>query len=266
MLDSDHDAPEAPADGGSPWAGMSGSAVFVEGLLAGVVNADPAGWRHGRLTVTPSETLWSEFRFLQECLLAGHKPESRSLMSSRQLEIEAFERRLREYVVEKVGKLTIIGLTLSDGDGETWPLDAAYLSLELTSASRRSAGGFGLPPGEAAGRSVPSPRRAEEALAGQNRVLLRGAAGSGKTTLLQWLATITARGELPPGARPPERLPAGDPAAAHPDPARGAAAARGVPRGVRRAAGRAAGGAGLGDAQADRGHRAAADRRRRRGA
>lgn len=198
VLDSDHDAPEAPADGGSPWAGMSGSAVFVEGLLAGVVNADPAGWRHGRLTVTPSETLWSEFRFLQECLLAGHKPESRSLMSSRQLEIEAFERRLREYVVEKVGKLTIIGLTLSDGDGETWPLDAAYLSLELTSASRRPAGGFGLPPGEAAGRSVPSPRRAEEALAGQNRVLLRGAAGSGKTTLLQWLATITARGELPP--------------------------------------------------------------------
>ncbi|MFI9203607.1 NACHT domain-containing protein [Streptomyces sp. NPDC053048] len=185
VLDSEFGAPERPGDGGSPWAGMSGAGVFVDGLLAGVVCADPSGWGHGRLTVTPSETLWQDFRFLQECLLAGHKPESRSLASPRQLEVEAFERRLRDYVVDKASELTIIGLTLSDGEGETWPLDAAYLSLELTGASREDA--------------VSSPQRAEEALSGQRRVLLRGAAGSGKTTLLQWLATITARGDLPPG-------------------------------------------------------------------
>ncbi|MFF4158250.1 NACHT domain-containing protein [Streptomyces sp. NPDC001678] len=187
-LDSDHGAPAPPGDGGSPWAGMSGAAVFVDGALAGVVCADPAGWRHGRLTVTPSETLWQDFRFLQECLIAGHKPTSRSLASPRQLETEAFERRLRDYIVGKSGELTIIGLTLGDGEAETWPLDAAYLSLELTGASRDAEGG-----------PLPSPRRAEEALAGHKRVLLRGAAGSGKTTLLQWLATITARGDLPPG-------------------------------------------------------------------
>ncbi|WP_053161381.1 serine protease [Streptomyces caatingaensis] len=178
-------APEAPAGGGSPWAGMSGAAVFVDGLLAGVVDADPGGWRHGRLTVTPAAALWSDFGFLRECLLAGHKPESRSLASARQLETEEFERRLRDYTVRRAGELTIIGLTLSDGSGETWPLDTAYLSLELVGGRQE---GFG-----------PAPRRVEEALAGQRRVLLRGAAGSGKTTLLQWLATVTVKGELPPG-------------------------------------------------------------------
>ncbi|ARZ69498.1 signal transduction protein [Streptomyces albireticuli] len=202
VLDSEHAAPEEPGGGGSPWAGMSGSAVFVDGLLAGVVCADPGGWRHGRLTVTPSATLWSHFRFLSECLMAGHKPESRSLTSHRQLEVEVFEQRLRDYLVEKAGALTIIGLTLSDGEGETWPLDAAYLSLELVGAGGPADGqGFEPPTGDPAGpaRSVPAPQRAEEALAGQRRVLLRGAAGSGKTTLLQWLATVTARGDLPPG-------------------------------------------------------------------
>ncbi|GAA0429651.1 NACHT domain-containing protein [Streptomyces luteireticuli] len=178
-------APEPPADGGSPWAGMSGAAVFVDGLLAGVVDADPGGWRHGRLTVTPAAALWSDFGFLKECLLAGHRPESRSLATARQLETEEFERRLREFTVRRAGELTIIGLTLSDGSGETWPLDTAYLSLELVGGDREGPG--------------PAPRRVEEALAGQKRVLLRGAAGSGKTTLLQWLATVAARGELPPG-------------------------------------------------------------------
>ncbi|QLE72566.1 NACHT domain-containing protein [Streptomyces rectiverticillatus] len=207
VLDSEYGPPQPPSDGGSPWAGMSGAAVFVDGLLAGVVCADPNGWRHGRLTVTPSATLWQDFAFLSECLLVGHKPESRSLASPRQLEIEAFERRLRDYIVEKSGELTIIGLTLSDGEGETWPLDAAYLSLELTGGAARGAGGAGaraMAEARAMGEwlpenSTPSPKRAEEALAGRRRVLLRGAAGSGKTTLLQWLATITARGDLPPG-------------------------------------------------------------------
>ncbi|WP_190111566.1 serine protease [Streptomyces cinnamoneus] len=199
VLDSEYGAPGAPGDGGSPWAGMSGAAVFVDGLLAGVVCADPNGWRHGRLTVTPSATLWSEFSFLSECLLAGHKPQSRSLASPRQLEIEAFERRLRDYVVEKSGELTIIGLTLSDGEGETWPLDAAYLSLELTGPTPGPQARPGETCADGGRRAVPSPQRAEEALAGHRRVLLRGAAGSGKTTLLQWLATTTARGDLPPG-------------------------------------------------------------------
>ena len=38
---------------------------------------------------------------------------------------------------------------------------------------------------------------ADRALAGHERVLLRGVAGSGKTTLIQWLAVSTARAALP---------------------------------------------------------------------
>ncbi|MFF3327742.1 NACHT domain-containing protein [Streptomyces sp. NPDC002889] len=40
-------------------------------------------------------------------------------------------------------------------------------------------------------------RRAEHALSGHRRVLLKGLAGSGKTTLLQWLAVAAADGGLP---------------------------------------------------------------------
>ncbi|MEU5427989.1 NACHT domain-containing protein [Streptomyces olivoreticuli] len=206
VLDSDHGAPAALADGGSPWAGMSGAAVFVGGLLCGVVCEDPGGWRHGRLAVTPMFRIWSDPEFLDLCAEHGHKPVSRALASSLEVEEETFERRLREYLAERAGELTIVGLTLSDAEGEVWPLDAAYLSLEMTGGERPA-----TPLGRSAhwvkdadwiaelNTAAASPRRAEAALAGQRRVLLRGAAGSGKTTLLQWLTTITATDELPPG-------------------------------------------------------------------
>lgn len=211
VLDSDHGAPAAPADGASPWAGMSGAAVFAGGLLCGVVREDPSGWPHGRLVVTPlSGVLWDP-AFLELCAEHGHEPVSRAPASPAELEDEAFERRLREYLGGRAGELTIVGLTLSDTEGEAWPLDPAYLSLEMTGVERlaprpgRGAHwdvGTGFDPGHRPGSSCPpvtSPRRAEAALAGQRRVLLRGAAGSGKTTLLQWLTTLTAKGELPPG-------------------------------------------------------------------
>ncbi|MFI1797756.1 NACHT domain-containing protein [Streptomyces sp. NPDC020379] len=211
VLDSDHSAPAAPPDRGSPWAGMSGAAVFVGGLLCGVVREDPSGWRHGRLVVTPMFRIWSDPEFLDLCAEHGHKLVSRALASSLEAEEETFERRLREYLGGRAGELTIVGLTLSDTEGEAWPLDPAYLSLEMTGVERlaprpgRGAHwdrGTGFDPGHRPGSGCPpvtSPRRAEAALAGQRRVLLRGAAGSGKTTLLQWLTTLTAKGELPPG-------------------------------------------------------------------
>lgn len=205
VLDGGHRAPAAVPGGESPWAGMSGAAVFVNGFLVGVVCADPGGWRHGRLLVTPVITPLTYPAFHRECARAGHRIAVCVLASSQDLEREKFERRLRDYLIKKAGELTIVGLTLSDGEEEAWPLDAAYLSLELIGAEGRqevgpvlASEGFGGSR-EVAVRSVPSPQRAEAALAGQQRVLLRGAAGSGKTTLLQWLATITARGELPPG-------------------------------------------------------------------
>ncbi|MFF7685347.1 NACHT domain-containing protein [Streptomyces syringium] len=205
-LDSVHGAPERSGGAGTPWAGMSGAAVFVNDLLAGVVHADPGGWGHGRVTVTSTAALVSAHGFLDECAKAGHNDSYvRDLAPRPTLESDVFEEKLRKYLGEKASDLTIVGLSLSDCEGEAWPLDAAYLSLELSGAERRdvapvTAETFGLSTGDSALRTVSSPQRAEEALAGQKRVLLRGAAGSGKTTLLQWLAaTVASGGRLPPG-------------------------------------------------------------------
>ncbi|RMI46248.1 NACHT domain-containing protein [Streptomyces triticirhizae] len=99
----------------------------------------------------------------------------------RSTEDGGFEDRYRRYVAGRHGTLTIFGL---DRDDE-WPLDDAYLSLEAT---RREPG-----------HEMPVVERAERALAGLDRVLLRGGAGSGKTTLVQWLAVTTAADTVPPG-------------------------------------------------------------------
>ncbi|GAB2927475.1 NACHT domain-containing protein [Streptomyces mayteni] len=99
---------------------------------------------------------------------------------SRSAEDTAFEERYARYVQHEHGQLAIYGLDLRQS--REWPLDDAYLSLETTHAEPESA-----------------PQRAERALAGRERVLLRGLAGSGKTTLVQWLAVTTARQELHDG-------------------------------------------------------------------
>lgn len=56
VLDSDHNPPSSRPDGGSPWAGMSGAAVFSGEVLMGVVASDPRGWQHGRVEVTAAHT------------------------------------------------------------------------------------------------------------------------------------------------------------------------------------------------------------------
>ncbi|MEU9287492.1 NACHT domain-containing protein [Streptomyces sp. NPDC048275] len=89
-----------------------------------------------------------------------------------------FEERYARYIASKHGKLTIFGLDLSESPG-TWPLDAAYLSLDAVGDT-----------------SNPLLLPADQVLAGRNRVLLRGVAGSGKTTLVQWLAVSTAQKAL----------------------------------------------------------------------
>lgn len=45
--------PARPAEGGSRWAGMSGAAVLSEGLIVGVVTADPVGFDSRRLVAVP---------------------------------------------------------------------------------------------------------------------------------------------------------------------------------------------------------------------
>ncbi|MEU0054252.1 NACHT domain-containing protein [Streptomyces sp. NPDC006309] len=98
----------------------------------------------------------------------------------------AFERRYLPYVAERHNHITIYGIDLRDSP-DRWPLEVAYLSLEVTAAQDTVR--------EASGRPLLATGRlpAEEALAGGSRVLLRGDAGSGKTTLVQWLAVTAAR-------------------------------------------------------------------------
>ncbi|GAB1331619.1 NACHT domain-containing protein [Streptomyces sennicomposti] len=104
----------------------------------------------------------------------------------------SFEERYLSYVTERHSQLTVVGLDLSRPERARWPLDAAYLSLELAERPEDWPAGS-----EEANRPSIVVKRAEHALAGCRRVLLRGLAGSGKTTLLQWLAVATARDELP---------------------------------------------------------------------
>ncbi|WP_327190773.1 NACHT domain-containing protein [Streptomyces xinghaiensis] len=99
---------------------------------------------------------------------------------------EEFETRYLAHIERKYGKLNIFGLDLSDPNRARWPLDTAYLNLEL--ASQR------------AGSSPSANRqRVEEALSGCTRAMLRGMAGSGKTTLLQWMAVSAAQQVFPDG-------------------------------------------------------------------
>ncbi|MCC5036017.1 NACHT domain-containing protein [Streptomyces sp. WAC 00631] len=96
-----------------------------------------------------------------------------------------FEERYRRHLVHRHGRLTIFGIDIDDD----WPLDDAYLSLHtFDSGAQRATAGLE----SEHGRRAALPQRAEQALAGRERVLLRGVAGAGKTTLVQWLTVTTA--------------------------------------------------------------------------
>ncbi|MEU1786336.1 NACHT domain-containing protein [Streptomyces sparsogenes] len=104
---------------------------------------------------------------------------------SQSAEDAGFEKDYAYFVEKKYGTLTIVGIDLSHAEA-SWPLDAAYLSLQAIA-----------PPRDRAAAETPVP--SDQALAGHSRVLLRGVAGSGKTTLVQWLAVCAARQEPPRG-------------------------------------------------------------------
>ncbi|MBR7678257.1 NACHT domain-containing protein, partial [Streptomyces daliensis] len=112
---------------------------------------------------------------------------------SRSAEDAGFEERYAGYIAKRHSHLTIYGIDLNQA--REWPLDTAYLSLEATAKDRSLGGSPGGPHGDQGewAATPPPPQPAEQALAGHERVLLRGVAGSGKTTLVQWLAVTTAR-------------------------------------------------------------------------
>ncbi|GAA3816897.1 NACHT domain-containing protein [Streptomyces phyllanthi] len=144
-------------------------AVLV--ALAQALKADPAEFE--------------ELRSLQAAVMSRQGPGSPD---------SDFEERYRRYVVDRYGTLTIVGLDLRHSD-QSWPLDAAYLSLELADMSETAPlRGFSQPEGMPFTSHDVRVVRAEQALSGRERTLVRGLAGSGKTTLLQWLAVTTAQG------------------------------------------------------------------------
>ncbi|MDJ1138028.1 NACHT domain-containing protein [Streptomyces iconiensis] len=105
-----------------------------------------------------------------------------------------FEARYARSIVEQYNRVTIYGIDLPNPNTpDSWSLDATYLSL---SAEFDNAGDGA--PGDRPGDSDEPVLSADRALAGHERVLLRGVAGAGKTTLVQWLAVSAARNALPP--------------------------------------------------------------------
>ncbi|MEU9379307.1 NACHT domain-containing protein [Streptomyces sp. NPDC048255] len=127
----------------------------------------------------------------------------------------AFEERYLAYLAERHSALTIFGLDLAPGSSR-WPLDAAYVSLEVNGPTPEAeagpvpeAGPLQEPaeapegahvaeagPASAAGVEVGPARShlpADQLFTEHKRVLLRGEAGSGKTTLCQWLAVRAAK-------------------------------------------------------------------------
>lgn len=96
----------------------------------------------------------------------------------------AFERDYLGYVTDRHSTLTVFGLDLPPGSAR-WPLDVAYVSLEVLWRPQD---------GDEAAAS-PYTASADRALTYNDRALLRGEAGSGKTTLIKWLAVSAARGD-----------------------------------------------------------------------
>ncbi|MFD7865492.1 NACHT domain-containing protein [Streptomyces sp. NPDC059783] len=101
-----------------------------------------------------------------------------------------FEERYADFVARAQGRVELFGLTLGRSAGD-WPLETAYLSLSVSSHD-------GAPEWWEQSAPERTTVRAEQALAGSDRLLLRGPAGSGKSTLVQWLAVNAARQSFGP--------------------------------------------------------------------
>ncbi|MFF3940488.1 NACHT domain-containing protein [Streptomyces phaeofaciens] len=189
VLESDGPPPQSPGDG-SPWSGLSGAGLFCQGTLIGVVVTAPVGWNHGRVEAVPVRMIADDPAF--RAALARHGGADVTVTALDELtpderrdhEVEVSYRR---YVANRYGRLETLGHH-PDAGRIVWPLDSAFLALELAETTPRI--------GPPALDTVPG-KRFHAALGGRTRVLLQGTAGSGKTTLMHWLAVRTAQGDLP---------------------------------------------------------------------
>lgn len=107
---------------------------------------------------------------------------------------QVFRDRYLSLLAGSLDKLDLLGLPMEDQP--TLPLTVAYLSLSVAAEDTQRdrdlpVRWFEKRPGQREGATS---MRAEEAVGGSMRTLVRGEAGSGKTTLLDWLAVTAARG------------------------------------------------------------------------
>ncbi|MFJ5282146.1 NACHT domain-containing protein [Streptomyces parvulus] len=184
--------PPQPTAGQSPWSGLSGAGLFCKGALIGVVVTAPTGWHNGRVEAVPVRVIADDPGFreaLGRYSSADVAVEALDELSDREREDHEFEVRYRRYVARRYGQVETLGHG-SELGRIVWPLDTAFLALELAeTASRRGSG--------RSAEEVATGKRVQAALHGQRRILLQGAAGSGKTTLMHWLAVRAAQGDLP---------------------------------------------------------------------
>ncbi|MCX5413446.1 NACHT domain-containing NTPase [Streptomyces sp. NBC_00059] len=177
----DLDAARLRAELSSPAAGLSPRAEELYGELLGrccehLVEQLTAHPSFAARAAVEQTRAGARTRELVEDVRArvGPRPDASAL---------AFEQRYAEFVTTANSRMGLFGLTLGRSASE-WPLETAYISL---SVSGESAGQDGLD------RTATMTVSVEQALAGTERLLLRGPAGSGKSTLVQWLALNAAR-------------------------------------------------------------------------
>ncbi len=97
------DPPASPPDGGSPWAGISGAAVFAADMLVGVIQSDPAGTAHHRLRAVPASLFAERDDFVGLVTEDGGRSAlQRSLLRRRQID------DLLELGVADSGRLAIV--------------------------------------------------------------------------------------------------------------------------------------------------------------
>jgi hypothetical protein len=174
----------------SPWAGMSGAGLFCQGALIGVVATAPTHWSHGRVEAVPVRVIADDPTFQRA--LARHGGTEVTVtaldeLSDPERADRDFEVGYRRYVANRFGKIETLGHA-SDLGRIVWPLDTAFLALELAATTPHNGG--------PATDGAPG-KRIHAALEGRTRILLQGAAGCGKTTLMHWLAVRVAQGDLP---------------------------------------------------------------------
>lgn len=191
VLESSGSPPQPTADR-SPWSGLSGAGLFCQGVLIGVVVTAPTGWHNGRVEAVPVRVIADDPDFrdaLGDYGGAAVAVESLDELSDLEREDHEFEVRYRRYVAHRYGQVETLGHETELGR-IVWPLDTAFLALELAETAPRRV------PGRSA-VEVATGKRMQDALHGRSRILLQGAAGSGKTTLMHWLAVRAAQGDLP---------------------------------------------------------------------